>query len=257
MTHTKRPPVFPGRFRTFSNPMVGRFTGRYSSPQALAGEAQEEKRLRDLAKAKGEPFQSLPGGTYLSAIYAGDFKAQDIIAYDYLDKIRKNNSGDIGMGVFWAMLGSKLATAKVDMTVLEEISLYYLKRASERDDDCFDKGAVERTFKYSYPAMVYEDGYRTPASSITSRYKINPDFLPLCDRLCEGQGVLYMVAQGMNMGSEKLEVADLYSGIDDIIKHYSCRSPEVRQFEANLIKLNEMEYRQEPTVRRNTFRALL
>jgi len=242
----------------------GQFTGHYLSAEALAKQQQDKKVIaaraaknRSKAKGQGHPFKALAGGGYLDTIYTGDFVAQNEVAWYYLSKIKKSNQSDAAMGVFLSMLGSTFSTTKKDMTVLEEISMYYLARSGERPSDCFDPGAIKRTFTYNYPEIVYEDGYRIPASQLKSEYKINSTFIPLCDRLCEKQGVLYAVANGINAGMKKLEIADLFRGIDEMIQHYSCRSPEIKRFEANLIKYNERELNQPSNIRRNTFKTVL
>ena len=243
----------------------GQLTGRYLSAEALAKQKQDKNLIatqaaenRSEAKKQGHPFKALAGGGYLDTIYTGDFIAQNEVAWYYLSKIKKSNQNDAAMGVFLSMLGSTFSTTKKDMTVLEEISMYYLARSGERrPSDCFDPGAIKRTFTYNYPEIVYEDGYRIPASQLKSEYTINPQFIPLCDRLCEKQGVLYAVANGINAGMKRLEIADLYRGIDEMIQHYSCRSPEIKRFEANLIKYNEKELNQPSNIRRNTFKTVL
>jgi FKBP-type peptidyl-prolyl cis-trans isomerase len=242
----------------------GQFSGRYLSAAAKAKQQQDNKlsaiqaaKNRDIAKEQGHPFKVLAGGAYLDTIYSGDFVAQDEVAWYYLSKIKKGNENDAAMGVFLSTLGSTFSTTKKDMTVLEEIGMYYLARSSERPDDCFDPGAIERTFTYHYPEIVYEDGYRIPASQLQSAYKVNPAFIPLCDRLCEKQGVLYAVANGINLGMKTLEIADLFRGIDEMIKHYSCRSPEIKRFEANLLQYTQQELNQPANIRRNTFKTVL
>ncbi len=161
------------------------------------------------------------------------------------------------MGILLSYLGSRSGNSRIDVTVLEEITMYYLKRSSERPNSCFDKKAVKRTFTYNYPEIIYSDGYRIPASQTQSTYKINTRFNALCDRLCERQGVLYAVAHGMNEGMKTLEIANLFRGVDEMLKYFNCRSPEINQFEVNLIKFNQKEYSQPSNIRRNTFKEVI
>ena len=215
----------------------GMFVGHYLSDYAVATMSKKAAERREYAKHQGRPFRGLAGGAYHDTIYTGSFAAQNKVAWYYLSQIKINNEKDVAMGVVLSMFGSAFSTTKKDMTLLEEVSMYYLKRSTERPDDCFDYSAEERTFTYSYPELVYGDGYRIPASKINSKYRINAKFSQLCDRLCEKQGVLYMVANGMNEKMEKLEIADLFRGVDEMLKYYSCRSPEIKKFESNLLEL--------------------
>ena len=236
---------------------VGMYKEQIITNRALAVLADKAAERREYAKQQGHPFRALAGGTYHDAIYTGDFVAQNNLAWYYLSQIKINNKDDIAMGMLLSLFGSTFSSTKKEMTVLEEISMYYLKRSTERPDDCFDSGALERTFTYNYPELVYGDGYRVPASKIKSKYRINPNFKALCDRLCEKQGVLYSVAHGMNAEMEKLEFADLFRGVDEMIQHYSCRSPEIKRFEKNLLDMNRREINQPSSVRRNTFQAMI
>lgn len=219
---------------------------------ALARKIKEKKE-----KVKNEPFKELAGANYLNSIYAGDFKTQDLLGWKYLRNMRKRSQEDVAMGVIFSTVASKITGREMNLTLLEEITMYYLKRTSERETGCFDPGAIEKTFIYNYPALIYGDGYTIPASTLKSKYLINKNFVGLCDSLCERQGVFYMVARGLNNSMAKLELAELFRGVDQIINNYECRNPIVKQFEKNLVRFNEMERNLPSGVRRNTLRAVL
>lgn len=204
---------------------------------------------------KQEGFLSLTGGKYLDAIYRGDFQAQNDIAWDYLLKMKEGDQNDLIMGMFISNFGAAFNVAKVDMTVLEEMIVYYLSATSDRSPECFGPGAISKTYTYDHPEIVHEDGSRTPASKTVSTYRYNKEFAPVCDELCERQGTLAMVSGGINFRGKKLDVLELYQGIDEMLNRYSCNGPEIRQFEANIISLHKSEKEQPSNIRRNTFKA--
>ncbi len=257
------------RFSYTKNPRYksgfsGYYIGHYLSEEAKTDKLKQKQQTQLIASKqrkldiiKGRPFASLSAGPYLESIYQGDFVAQNELAWYYLSKINQKNKNNAAMGILLSYLGSLSGKSRTDVTVLEEITMYYLKRSSERPNSCFDRGAVKRTFTYNFPEIIYSDGYRIPASQTRSTYKINARFNALCDRLCERQGVLYAVAHGMNEGMKTLEIANLFRGVDEMLKHFNCRSPEIKQFEANLIKFNQKEYAQPANIRRNTFKEVI
>ena len=227
---------------------------------ALSQHTNEPIEQSNVISDKNAPetaFLSLPGGKYLNAIYQGDFQAQNDIAWDYLLKIKNGDQNDLIMGMFVSSFGAAFNVAKEDMTVLEEIIVHYLAMTSDRKPECFRPGAIRKTYTYNNPKIVYEDGTIIPASRIEAIYRYNKEFGPICDALCERQGTLKMVAQGVNFKRTKLDVLELYDGVNELVKNYSCTSPEVLQFEANLIELLKHEMEQSASIRRNTFNAAL
>ena len=203
------------------------------------------------------PFHGLAGAKYLNLIYTGDFTKQDELGWTYLRNMRKNSQEDLAMGVVLSNVTSALSGREMDLTLLEEITMYYLKRTNEREASCFDPGAIKTTFTYRFPALIYNDGYTIPASTVKYEYVVNAKFSELCDRMCEREGMFYVVAHSMSKNSAKLEIADLFRGLDQMIRQHDCRSPIIKQFEANLIRFNAMEQNLPSNVRRNTLKAAL
>ena len=232
---------------TFTNPALSQST---EDPTKKGNDTS-------IANVDEAAFLSLPGGKYFNAIYQGDFQTQDKIAWDYLLKIKNGDKNDLIMGMFMSSFGAAFNVAKKDMTILEEIIVHYIAMTSDRKQECFRPGAIKKTYTYNNPEIVYEDGTRIPASRIEAIYRYNKEFSPICDALCERQGTLKMVAQGVNFKRTKLDVLELYDGVNELVNSYSCTSPEVLKFEANLIELLKREMEQPGSTRRNTFNAAL
>jgi hypothetical protein len=145
-----------------------------------------------------------------------------------------------------------------DITMLEDlIGSYMLYTSSKWDDQCFD--AAERIkFTREFEDIVIENDYgveleRFEGGSVTTEYTINPDFKAACDKLCNKHGAILMtgaIASGFN--GPKTSVARTFIGLSQIVDKYQCRSPEIAQFEANLLSMWEQEKSAPKGTRRNS-----
>ncbi|MFC2951007.1 hypothetical protein ACFOOP_03660 [Marinicaulis aureus] len=219
-----------------------------------------ERAEREAARAEYEKnckLCKLPGGHYLEAIYAGDFKTQDKLAKNYLYQVAVMGGGDaMAIGVLINSLGGQ----GNNFTYLEDVIGYYMLATSRKwngNPKCYPSGAHKVTFTTTYPDQVYEtvggvylgrdEGYTN-----TTAYSVAPVLKAACDKICNKNGGILLTARLAQGSSEKMAALEVYKGVDQMLAQHSCESEVVKQFENNLAALWDEEKSQPASVRRNT-----
>ena len=198
---------------------------------------------------------TLPGGPLLQAIYDGNYDRQYNAALTYMSRLTSVGGRDAAAFGTIATYLSKVG----DITMLEDlIGSYMLYTSSKWDNQCFDAGAERIQFTRQFADIVIENGYgaeleRFEGGSVTTEYKINPDFKEACDRLCNKHGAILMtgvIASGFS--GPKTSVARTFLGLGQLVDKYQCRSPEIAQFESHLLSMWEQEKSAPRGTRRNS-----
>ncbi len=236
---------------------VGETTPRTASRGELTnGETDVEQ--------EATPFSKLPGGTYLDAIYNGDYDRQDKLAREYLQEM--NDGHGAAFSVMLTGVAS-LMTSDMnvrDLTVLEHVLSLYMDSYDTYGKACLTDGWFERRYKIKMPDIVEFDEYgmetsRIPGETTISIVRLNEEFTSACDDLCNSAGATSAVAAIGDLDSGKTySLGDLMKTMMQVSRwtEPTCDSPAIKQFERNLLAMYEREKRVSPT-RRNTARNAL
>ncbi len=209
-------------------------------------------------------FSNLPGGAYLDAIYNGDYDRQDKLARAYLQEMNDGHGAALSVMLTGAV---SLMTSDIhakDLTVLEHVLSLYMDSYDTYGKACLTDGWFERRYKFKMPDIVEFDEYgmetsRIPGETTISIVRLNKEFTLACDNLCNSAGATSAVAAIGN-----LEPGETYS-LGDLMKTMmqvwrwtepTCDSPEIKQFERNLLAMYEREKRVPPKQRNTAKNAL-
>lgn len=234
----------------------------------LCGDGSIEKQYKEnqrqlMAKKEAEKREyertceacTLRGGPLLQAIYDGDYDRQYDIALTYMLRARRAGGSDAAA---YGTLFTALSNVG-DITLLEDlIGSYMLYSSSKWDDDCYEPGAKKIKFTREFSDIVIEtySGVqleRFEGGSVTTEYKINPDFKQACDKLCNKHGSILLTATAISgFSPNKVSAERVFWGLGEFVDKYQCRSPEIAQFEANLLDMWEQEKAQPAGTRRNS-----
>ena len=206
----------------------------------------EKQESRAWSEGCSGPFCDLPGGLYLHAIYAGDAKLvrkldrqANQALHEQIDSAASQLEQDMGGSLPFDLRGMLKSNSFFSpLAVLADTYMYDYSR--ERSAQCLDSGAVTRTMRYTtdkyelyslYGAYQGTEGGR----EISATYTVNQEFAPLCDRLCNhlGGGGRRWAAGSMGNKATGLTL----DGLDRLQNEANCASPEVQQFERNLIEM--------------------
>ncbi|GAA6170271.1 hypothetical protein [Sessilibacter corallicola] len=233
----------------------------------LCGDGSIEKRRNEIerqryAKQQAEKLEyertceacTLKGGPLLQAIYDGDYDRQYDLALTYMLGIKRAGGRDaVGFGAIITFL-SKVG----DITLLEDlIGSYMLYTSGKWQDDCYDSGYQHISFTREFSDVVIEtysgiELERFEGGSVTTEYKINPDFQTACNALCNKHGAIFTTATAASGFGEQISAARVFWGLAEFVDKYQCRSPEIERFEANLLHMWETEKSAPRNVRRNS-----
>jgi hypothetical protein len=169
-----------------------------------------------------------PGGAYVDAIIRGDmegFRQLDIGASGFLrDKI--DELGIVGEVLFAPHFDDE-TLSPFDSFIVE-----YLHEYKKNPTHCFKPGSQSLDFKGVTEKLVEVDGMgnRTGHTyggiTMTSHYKINPEFFGICRQVCGLR----------NGGTEQLAGSTpVLLAARKFRETYDCKSKEVQDFERNLI----------------------
>lgn len=230
-----------------------------------SGEVEKQMRERELVRleeqraAKAEYERTckactLPGGPYLQAIYDGDYAEQHRIGQIYMGRmLMAGGTETMAAGVIINSL-----QGIHDLTLLEDIIGYYMLASTRKwGDQCFAPDAASIRFTTTYPDQVYEtlDGIeigRDPGFTAITDYRVNPKFLPACDVLCNKNGGILLGAKMASGFGQEIAAVRVFRGTDEFLETYACDSPEIRQFEDNLLSMWDQERAQPDGTPRNS-----
>lgn len=222
------------------------------SPKAL--------KISDLSCSNNGPLCNIPGGKFYNAIYRGDIIAAKYLLDEYI--AAHGNSGKHD-----GLKGQKdllrLIMGK-EGTLLEEILVLYMKDYTASATQCFRAGAIAKTFRAHVNGYKLVDGYgrvlyTIPAKDFVTTYKVNPEFIPVCNKLCNKRG---QIVENLKLqafyGSNKFDTNKVINFISSIMKiknRFGCNTKELKQFENNLIKLYTSKRSRKVFYERNSPRA--
>ena len=210
------------------------------SPDAITLTAEE---LADPARSCAEGvFCDLPGGTYLNAIYRGDFALTQVLdgmlARARFDTV-KGGFGAVGGSDQQAQILATVATSFEYRSVMPVLAKGYMYGYQRKPESCLKPGwKVHPETEYVDPVIApgidvgnisMPDEVITEGYWITVHYSINPNFFELCELVCDTviPGEPYVTpAHG-----------SISQGVQRVLLDNDCNSPEITQFEENLIKL--------------------
>lgn len=225
------------------------------------------------AEESGDPARScrtgkfckLTGGIYLNAIYDGSFSRLQVLDKQVrdagkaaIDKALPNDGlTEVEEKVFRRteqaqanqFLQNLFTTAFVPTSSLPYLARRYMYQYQNTSRSCFKSGhkVIEKVWIIppSHTPDTEYNGYLIPGevipgSRISASYEVNPEFFALCDRVCDA-----VKPTGNTM---YLTEADrkLSAGIDQLMNDNNCASPEIQQFERNLITLTQEALDQGP-----------
>ncbi len=201
-------------------------------------------------------FCDLPGGLYLNAIYEGDFERVQQLDEQISGAGKKTFDallpGD-GLTEVERKMYRRTEQANVNETIkklftfafVPDSSLPYLARRymyqfQQTSQKCFEPGHDIVTKEWIIPDTYAPDefdqygyltlGERIPGSRVTTHYDVNPEFFALCNRVCDA-------VRPTGIATISKEDRRVREGLDKVMQEYDCASPEIQQFERNLISL--------------------
>jgi hypothetical protein len=172
------------------------------------------KGLVSVCEEKSGPFCELSGGEVLNAIYRND-----IARVAHLEGGRKD--------VF-------------------NLAVYYMYSYQNFPQQCLNTGSRQIKKTYTIEETRFEtlsglDAGALPESKVSAYYFVNPEFIPLCERICKSN-VKFLPTALRTISSK--DVSNAITGIDQITKKYDCNNPDVKQFERNLISITDQQVKQ-------------
>ena len=185
-------------------------------------------------------FCELPGGAYLNAIYNNDL--QTVQKLDKrATKEMKSSARQFDTNTGLEMIGIRFADYIEDITVSTLVANLYTYQYQYNSRACLGSNAQSRTFSFTTPKYRYENLYGMDVGSvggdtISATYVVNPEFVPLVNKLGSHFG---SVMDGMSAKALKFRgINATLKGAKQLQKKYSCDSPEIKQFERNLIDIS-------------------
>lgn len=205
--------------------------------------------------AEGQ-FCDLPGGVYLNAIYAGDFdriqaldkQVSDLTAGAIGDMLPSTGMTEVEQRVFKRteqaqanqIMRNLFTNAFVPDSSLSGLAKRYMYRFQTTSRACFEPGhqVIEKEWIIppSYTPDTDYNGFNIPGEvipgqRITASYDVNPEFIALCDRVCDAVSPTG-VPRSLIAASREISL-----GLDRVMEENDCASPAVQRFEKNLIAL--------------------
>ncbi len=213
------------------------------SSEARLAEAQKESAKTTIwgGSCTG-PFCELQGGGYLNAIYANDVAAirrMDTQVNDHLKNYMNEQLSELGplRDMVMERLGPGVKISL--LTILADTYLFDYKSgyAFSCPDDL-----IHKRYEWTNDAYELYNGYgiymgQGGGETYSADYVLRPEFVPLCDEICDhlgGQSSRWAL-NNLNHEAARLTL----QGLDDMQTKYSCSSPEIRQFERNLMSLTQ------------------
>jgi FKBP-type peptidyl-prolyl cis-trans isomerase FklB len=216
----------------------------------------------ELGSCSGKPFCNLSGGIYLNAIYENNEALIISLDQKIMDELQSGYDMK-GVQDFVAAISgnfsednSNIDIGLKDKSLLKEIATKYMALYGEShsrnsaDGACLQADSVSITRKYTTDVIRFENAYGIDQGAVGGDtfftvYRINKEFEPLCNSICGamGEGGSYI----LELAQESYKASLVFSGISQVLYEADCNSPEVKQFERNLISLTERSFRRKPT----------
>ena len=184
------------------------------------------------------PFCTLPGGRYLNAIYRGDLDAVRQMDYVYEQTVRgflnSQMPGDGTSNPITELFSAVINAEQIQL--LSDSTNKYMHSYAAWGEDCLDPGAQVYKYERTEPVIVETDPWgvttRSGGEHYEAFYTLNPEFFGLRDVLGSAGGARDSNHPG-NMPSKR----QVFRGIVEMKNAYGCRSPEVKEFERQLIAM--------------------
>ena len=195
----------------------------------------------------GGPFCELEAGEYINAIYRADYgdlraiEDKALVAFNKTARFLASDNEKM-IEFFSAISG------RPDKTFLPLVLNEYMYGYHTRPQECFKEGKLiaeyrskdaDMVFKTVYPMLGYEtEDLRIEGRERYAEYHIKPEFKDACDELGNSFGsnkFAPVIDALLNEGDGYIR--KVYSSMDVIGQRYDCNSPEVKQFEKNMLEL--------------------
>ncbi|WP_342805605.1 hypothetical protein [Alteromonas sp. M12] len=200
------------------------------------------------------PYCSMLGGVYLDAIYRYDIqtiaKINQQLEAEYA---KKAGTADLkrffDLAAEAGLKGAKNTDVSLQFPSLliskyiydfSRFAVSKAKLTGNRQDACFREGTKVVDTRTTTRVIDYQDQMGNYAGSaggirIGKVYRVNPEFQTLCERFCGPASGEFADFLDSFLTLEKS--GHILAGLEHGIKTLDCQSPEVLQFEKNLIKL--------------------
>ena len=200
--------------------------------------------MEDLGSCEGGPFCELFGGIYLDAIFRGDNELVRQLDRQIAEEVA-NDPNMAGVNKFTSIITGEQQGVLADTSYLKLLAVYYMGQyssdfSSSPGESCLRPGARSITRKATVPVVHFQDMRGIPQGStggweFGQVYQVNQQFIALCDKICGAGGSSGVEFASHVLGSYKLR--SVLVGFKQLISRHKCDSPEVRQFEDNLVTL--------------------
>ncbi len=200
--------------------------------------------MEGLGSCEGETFCELFGGIYLNAIFRGDNELVSQLDRQISEEVA-NDPSIADLNKFTSIITGEQQGVLADQSYLKLLAVYYMGQyssdfSSSPGESCLRPGARSITRKETVPVIHYEDMRGISQGSTGGWeygqvYLVNKEFIPLCDKICGAGGSSGVEFASHGLGSYKLR--GVLVGLQQLISRNKCDSPEVRQFENNLVTL--------------------
>lgn len=200
--------------------------------------------MESLGSCEGQAFCELFGGIYLNAIFRGDNELVRQLDRQIAEEVA-SNPNMAGYNKFASIITGEQHGVLADSSYLKMLAVYYMGQyssdfSSSPGESCLRPGARSITRKATVPVVNFEDQFGIPQGStggweFGQVYQINEGFVALCNKICGAGGSSGVDMMSHGLGSYKLRA--VLVGLQQLISRYKCDSPEVRQFEDNLVTL--------------------
>jgi len=188
----------------------------------------EVVRVKDCKQS--DMFCDLPAGDYLNAIYEGNIdKIRDIDA-EMTATLRRGLLEVPGVG--------DVGRLSVIARVVNEYTYYY--KSFSRS--CLRSGAQSLTFEKHVNGWEMVDGRGIVLQhyngwDLRSVYVVNEEFIAITAKVGAAQGPANELSMIADRLFNKGMLSDVAQGVQEMMQSHDCDSPEIRQFEKNLLRL--------------------
>lgn len=200
--------------------------------------------MESLGSCEGQVFCELFGGIYLNAILRGDNEMVRQLDRQIAEEVA-NDPSIADYNKFTSIITGSQQGVLADRSYLKLLAVYYMGQysadfSSSPGGSCLRPGARSITRKATVPVIHFEDMRGISQGSTGGWeygqvYQVNKEFIPLCNKICGAGGSSGVEFASHGLGSYKLR--GVLVGLKQLIGRYKCDSPEVRQFEDNLVTL--------------------
>lgn len=245
-----------------------KIASRVMSEQAKLSAALK-KNAELLGTCDSSVFCQLLGGRYLDAIYRNDQATIQSITIQLEQEYDTKGGGNalrqfVQIAESFGAEGADTNSVGVHapLLVIGKYLYDYSRFASTPGgrgvEACFRTGARTVDTRATTRVINYEDQYGNNQGTaggirVGARYKVNPEFLEVCDQsqaVCgAGSGEFGDLLTGF---MDMPKTASVIAGVGQLVNTLDCRSPEVLQFERNLISLTESALRRDAASALNT-----